>query len=320
MRYTLTTLLVAATMLSAHAQSEVHSATAREERTIALTFDDLPGVAMASGNCSEDGWHEFNQRMVASIVDSHVPALGLVTAGNVCDELRMQLLPRLLRAWLDADLELGNHSFSHRDLNDLPAEEFISDLDRTTELVRPLAQSYDADFKYFRYPYLHAGDEESTKREVEQALGIRGLTNAPVTIDNQEWVFARVYATAKRRGDDATMRRVGEAYVPYMESVVAFFEDYSVRLLGYELPQILLLHANELNADYLGSLVAMLRARGYALVDMDTAMRDPAYRRTDDYIGPAGISWLHRWAAAEGMETESEPREPEWMGELLRSY
>lgn len=303
-------------LLSSTAQAD----DARSTRTVALTFDDLPGVATASGNCDEDGWHDFNARMVASLVDNRVPALGLVTAGNVCDELRASLLRPLLAAWLDAGLELGNHSFSHRDLNDLPADEYIADLDRTTELVRPLTDAYDAPFRYFRYPFLHAGDDEHTKRAVEKALDERQLVSAPVTIDNQEWVFARVYAMAKRRGDDATMRRVGEAYVPYMESVVEFFEDYSVRLLGYELPQILLLHANELNADYLGQLVAMLRARGYTLVSTDTAMQDPAYRRPDDYVGPAGISWLHRWANAEGLEYVSEPREPEWVAELLRSY
>ena len=312
MRFTLTTLLVVGTILLGDAQGE--------ERTIVLTFDDLPGVATMSGTCSEGGWRDFNRRMVASIVDSDVPALGLVTAGNICSELRAQLLPELLNAWLDAGLELGNHTFWHQDLNDVSAADFVADLDRTTDLVQPLAKSIGADFKYFRYPYLHAGDEEPTKQAVEKALVERGLSNAPVTIDNQEWVFARVYSTAKRRGDEETMQRVGEAYVPYMESVVAFFEDYSRQLLGYELPQILLLHANELNADYLSSLVAMLRGRGYSLVDMDTAMRDPAYRRPDNYVGPAGISWLHRWAIAEGREFESEPREPEWLGELMRSY
>lgn len=320
MRPALALVLAAAATLIGFVPNAALADQARATRTIALTFDDLPGVATAVGNCDEDGWHDFNSRMVASITDNRVPALGLVTPGNVCDELRARLLPPLLNAWLDAELELGNHSLSHRDLNDLAADEFIADLDRTTRLVRPLTDARGSSFKYFRYPYLHAGDDEHTKRAVENALDDRNLTNAPVTIDNQEWVFARVYATAKRRGDDATMQRVGSAYVPYMESVVAFFEEHSVRVLGYEPPQVLLLHANELNADYLTPLVAMLRTRGYTLVSMDTAMRDPAYRRPDTYVGPAGISWLHRWAAAEGMDYVSEPREPEWIGELLRSY
>jgi hypothetical protein len=89
-------------------------------------------------------------------------------------------------------------------------------------------------------------------------------------------------------------------YVPYMLAKVDYFEQQSVALLGYNLPQILLMHANELNADCYGALLDGLRARGYAFIDLDTAMQDPAYQRADAYTGKWGPSWIHRWAIGEG--------------------
>jgi hypothetical protein len=79
----------------------------------------------------------------------------------------------------------------------------------------------------------------------------------------------------------------------------------------------LLLHANELNADYLDRLVGMLKGRGYNFIGLDQALQDPAYDRPDEYVGPRGLSWLHRWALADGLQVKEEPREPAWIRDLF---
>jgi len=98
-----------------------------------------------------------------------------------------------------------------------------------------------------------------------------------------------------------------------MESVVAAFERGSVSLLGREFPQILLIHASQMNADLMPDLLAMFRRRGYAFVSLDHALADPAYRLPDDYAGPNGISWIHRWAKTKGIKTTPEPDPPDWV-------
>jgi hypothetical protein len=55
-----------------------------------------------------------------------------------------------------------------------------------------------------------------------------------------------------------------------------------------------------LNADRFGELVSMLRRRGYVFVSLERALEDRAYRSRDDFVGPGGISWLHRWALSGG--------------------
>jgi hypothetical protein len=71
-------------------------------------------------------------------------------------------------------------------------------------------------------------------------------------------------------------------------------------LVGREIPQILLLHSNRLNADTFDQLARMLEGRGYSFIPLGEAVADTAYRMPDSYAGPAGITWLHRWALTAG--------------------
>jgi peptidoglycan-N-acetylglucosamine deacetylase len=132
-------------------------------------------------------------------------------------------------------------------------------------------------------------------------------------------VFAEVYARAMRRRDITTMQRVGTAYISYMEEIFAFFEELSKEVVGYEIKQVLLLHDNPLNADYLDVLVQMIKNRGYSFITLEKALVDPAYRLPDNYAGPVGLSWLHRWAISKGMQMKAEPAEPEWIKRLFQS-
>src|SRR6185503_21107331 len=108
------------------------------------------------------------------------------------------------------------------------------------------------------------------------------------------------YDRASRRGDRRTARRVADAYVPYVESHVAYYEDLSRRLLGYEVRQTLVLHANSINADRFDAMALMLENRGYRFVTLERALEDPAYAAPDPYAREAGISWLQRWAINQG--------------------
>ncbi|MCH7976421.1 MAG: hypothetical protein IIC18_07710, partial [Bacteroidetes bacterium] len=108
-------------------------------------------------------------------------------------------------------------------------------------------------------------------------------------------------------------RRIESAYVEWLEAVVAHFETWSVDVIGYEIPQVLLLHANQLNAAAFDDVASMLERRGYRFISLEEALEDPAYTQPDPYIGPYGISWLHRWARGKEMEVRWEPDVPDWI-------
>ena len=112
----------------------------------------------------------------------------------------------------------------------------------------------------------------------------------------RSWIFAAAYAKAAERGDKEMMQRIATAYVPSTEAEFAYAEKQSVALFGYEIKQVLMLHANALNGDHLTSVAEMIKGRGYSFISLDEALGDKAYASPDRYTGPKGISWLHRWA------------------------
>ena len=64
-------------------------------------------------------------------------------------------------------------------------------------------------------------------------------------------------------------------------------------LFGREPPQILLVHANELNARHLESYLDWAAGRGYRFVTLEEAQADPAYSEPDPSLSPTGDSlWL----------------------------
>ena len=144
---------------------------------------------------------------------------------------------------------------------------------------------------------------------------------APVTIDNDEYVFAGAYDRSLARGDASLAARIAVAYVPYMESKVEFFERNSRDLFGREIPEILLVHANMLNAERFGDLASMFERRGYRFITLDRALEDEAYRSPDTFVGTGGITWIHRWALTRGMPKTfyaGEPEAPAFVADAAR--
>jgi len=98
-----------------------------------------------------------------------------------------------------------------------------------------------------------------------------------------------------------------------MEQVFAFFEDASRQVTGREIPQVLLLHANNLNADGFAQVAEMLVRRGYRFVSLEEALKDEAYRLPDNFVGAPGNSWFNHWSITAGRKPVPTPAPPEWI-------
>ena len=279
-------------------------------REVAVTFDDLPVVSVTRGDL--DSHRAITARLLAAVRARGVPAVGFVNEenlvkGGIAEPGRVELL----REWLAAGFELGNHTFGHLDLHATPVERYEDDVVRGEPVTRGLLAARGMPLRYFRHPYLRTGTSLPIKRRVEAFLAGRGYTIAPVTVYTEDYLFAAAHDRAELRGDRGTARRVADEYVPYVVRQLEYFEALSRRLLGYEVRQILLLHANSINADRFDELAAMLVQRGYRFVTLERALEDPAYASPDEYAGPEGISWLQRWALARGFGDEVLDGEPD---------
>lgn len=303
--------MLIATAMDAGAQSALRGGS-KASREVSITFDDLLLVSVPRHDIAS--YREVTTKLLAAITAHKVPAIGFVNEDKLYTDGKLNAARvELLRRWLDSGLELGNHTFSHPDLNTMPLDAFQADVIRGEEVTGTLLRRRGMRLRYFRHPFLHTGADLETKRRFEEFLSGRGYRVAPVTIDNSEWIFAIAYAKAAERNDTQMMRRIGAAYIPYMEQKFDYFEKQSIALFGYEMKQILLLHANLLNADYFGELAQMMKRRGYKFITLDEALTDKAYASPDTYAGPGGITWLHRWALTAGKKKDffaGEPRTP----------
>jgi len=286
-------------------------------RTLAVTIDDLPAPPGAVVSNDPAALAAVTRRLLAALATRSVPAVGFVNAGKLEVEgepaEQREARVAVLRMWTEAGLELGNHTYSHKSLNRTPLEEFEVDAVRGEPVTKGLLAEKGKALRYFRHPFLQVGLELEKRRAFEKFLAERGYTVAPVTVDNDEYVFAFVYADALRRGERERAEKVAAEYLAYMDGVFAFVEEVSQRLTGREIAQILLVHANELNADHLGALLDRIAARGYRFVSLEETLRDPAYALPDDYVGAWGISWLHHWETTAGQKRSPSPDPPAWV-------
>jgi peptidoglycan/xylan/chitin deacetylase (PgdA/CDA1 family) len=280
------------------------------QRTIAITIDDLPVISTRGDMKSR---LEITKKLLAQIKKAGVPAIGFVNEnGLYVGEKRDEKQIDLLRMWLDAGMELGNHTFSHRSLNAIDLKDYEADLLKGETITKELMAARGQKIRFFRHPFLHTGRTMQIKADFNAFLAEHGYRIAPVSIDNADYIFSRAYDIAFDNGDKKLMKRIGNAYVPYMESKLDYWERQSIRLFGREIAQTLLIHANFINSDHLGDLIAMFKRRGYRCVDLETALKDEAYKLPDTFVGASGISWLHRWALDKGKDliVKAEPMVP----------
>ena len=274
---------------------------AAQQRAVAVTFDDLPYQASDADLCDPVRAMALTEDFVAMLRPLDTRAAVFVNEGKVCEARRAVLLPALLDVWLDAGLDLGNHTASHINIHRNTVEAYLADVDAGAPVSRAVLEARGRALRFFRHPYLFTGETPEKKAAIAAGLAERGYTVAPVTIDNNDWMFAAVYRDAEAAGDEALKDRIGEAYVAHMTTVLDHFEPYSAELTGGREPaQMLLLHAHTLNRDWYPRIHALYLARGYRFVTLDEALADPIYSHADDYARANGVSWLHRWTFSDG--------------------
>jgi peptidoglycan/xylan/chitin deacetylase (PgdA/CDA1 family) len=299
--------------------------TARGEqakRRVAITVDDLPGAIPATPTANGDlrELQRYNEAIPAMLKAHHAPAIGFVNEKRLHVAGERDARAALLQRWIDAGLELGNHTYSHANFNQVSLQEMEDETIRGEVITRSLLVAAGKSERYFRYPYLFTGPTAELKEAFETFLKSRGYKNAPVTVDNADYMFNDILHEAETHKDTNVAEQAKREYLQFAMTEFDYFEEASRKLFGREISQVFLMHDNEINTETLDELLRLLEKRGYQFISLDEALVDPAYATPDRFVGTAGISWIDRWRVFFGQKAdyEHDPDPPEWVMKRFR--
>jgi peptidoglycan/xylan/chitin deacetylase (PgdA/CDA1 family) len=127
------------------------------ERSVAVTFDDLPGPRAGLVSNEVSALRENTRKLLATLRARGVPAVGFVNEGKLFvsggGAADAEARTAVLKMWVDAGLELGNHTYSHPDLNTTPLAEFEDDVVRGEPVTRALLAARGRKLRYFRHQH-----------------------------------------------------------------------------------------------------------------------------------------------------------------------
>lgn len=281
-----------------------------QQRQIAITIDDLP----CAGGCRDLA---EMQAITARITRAFKgkPAIGFVNEVGLQVRGERDARVQLLEEWLNAGLDLGNHTYSHPDPNRIPLDRYTDEITSGEVVTKHLLKGRGKTMRYFRHPFTHTGPTVEYKKGIETFLASRGYEIAPFTLENSDYIWALIHRRAVERNDLETVARVRKEYIEHLGLAIGAAERISKTMFRREIPQVWLMHANLLNSEVLPQMLELFQTRGYVIVALETALKDPAYRTADQYVNRFGPSWFERWGVALDIPnpTRDEPDLPAWI-------
>jgi len=282
-----------------------------QERTVAITVDDLP---YAGGTVTVSTAARINGKLLAAFRAHHVPVTGFVIQ-QVVESLGASSATGILKQWVSQGFDLGNHTYSHPDINDLTPEQVEQEIVRGESTLGPLLKEMGKKLEFFRFPMNHTGDTPARHDAIAAFLAQRGYRVAACTIDNSDYLFNNAYLRMLARRDGGAARKLRLEYLAYTSAEIDYYAALHRQVFGYEPPQVMLLHDNRLNADAIGRVLALFEEKHYRFVSLAAAQSDAAYRTPDTYVTKYGPMWGYRWARERNVQVNGslEPEPPKWI-------
>ncbi len=287
-------------------------------RTVAITVDDLPyaGGALvgASVSAKSSTAETVNRSLLAAFQAHHVPVTGFVIQKTV-ESLGPDSGARILKEWTSRGFDLGNHTYSHPDINALSVEQIELEIVRGEATIGPLMKESGKKLGYFRFPMNHTGDTREKHDAIQAFLSQRGYRLATCTIDNSDYLFNAAYVQMLAKNDAENAQKLRAEYLAYTTAEIDYYAALNKQVFGYEPPQVMLLHDNRLNADVIEQVLRLFEEKPYRFVSLDAAQADSAYRTPETYITRFGPMWGYRWANERNVKVngglETDP--PKWI-------
>ena len=283
-----------------------------QQRSVAVTFDDLP----VQGTVDPIEARSINISILSSVDRHHVPAIGFVI-GQRAQEIGDGQGKELLREWVKRRYDLGNHTFSHIISDVLTVEQFEHEIVAGEATIVPVLASVGKTPRYFRFPENRTGDTKEKHDAIAAFLVRHGYRLAVCTIDNEDSNFNRAYLKMISNKDDASAVKLRADYLAYTSTEIDYYAGLHKQVFGREIPHVMLLHVNRLNADLIDKVLELFEQKHYRFVTLDAALSDPAFKTPDEFVTKYGWMWGYRWAKELGIHVNGslESEAPAWVKE-----
>ncbi|MGK6355316.1 GDSL-type esterase/lipase family protein [Sphingomonas sp. DT-207] len=273
---------------------------------IAITFDDLPAHAALPPGLTR---MEVAEQIIVALKTSSAPAMGFINGAQVDADPR---LAALLDRWRSAGLPLGNHGWSHANLDNLTDAQFAEELARNEPLLA--GKMGNADWRWFRYPFLSEGKDPQRRTRIRQLLADKDYKVASVTMDFSDWAYNDAYARCSVKGDRAAIAEMEKAWLAGAAVNADRSRAMAHALYGRDIPYVLLMHLGAFDARMLPQLLDLYKRKGFRFVSVAEAERDPHYRADvnpamtlqpqslDDALAVRGLA-APPWSALPSLDT-----------------
>ncbi len=264
---------------------------------VALTFDDLPLNGTLAPGMTRVGIVDE----VLKILKAHdVPSVyGFVNGARVADAADGT---EALQHWVDGGQRVGNHTYTHSDLNEETADQFLDDVARNEPVLAQLDPG-DA-WQWFRYPYLREGDTLKKRKVVRAALQARGYQIAQVTLDYEDYLWNSPYARCLAKGDEAAIARLRSEYLSIASEYLDADRQMAQLVFGRPIPHVLLLHLGAFSSTILPDLLELLKQKAFTLETLATVETRSCLRaRPECRFG----AWRDAAGAVDGCATSQPP-------------
>jgi peptidoglycan/xylan/chitin deacetylase (PgdA/CDA1 family) len=266
---------------------------AADQPKIAFTFDDLPAHASLPQGESRT---EIAKRIIDALKAAGAPEVyGFVNGFQIQNEPASEAV---LAQWRAAGFPLGNHTWSHMNLNTNPAAAWEAEAEKTETLLKTYMG--DGDWKWMRYPFLAEGDTPDKKGEARKWLAQHGYKIAAVTMGFGDYAFNDPYTRCVAKGDQAGIKALETAYLDYAAQSIDYYRALSKAAYGREIPYVILMHLGALDSRVMPQLLEIFKAKGFKFVTLKEAESDPFYKDAVDPSLPVGPETLEGAMYAKG--------------------
>jgi len=304
-------LLLAAVFVATSLSLSLALFSAAPSPQIAFTFDDLPAHGPLPPGETRP---EVAAKILAALRAANLPPV----YGFVNDQTneREPGGPAVLQAWLDAGNPLGNHTWSHMNLNQNSLEDFEANVTRNEPLLNRLMNNED--WHWFRFPYLAEGDTPAKHDAVRAYLAQRRYKIAAVTMSFSDYLWNEPYARCMAKADSAAVTQLKTSYLSAADANISYYRQLSHTLYHRDIPYVLLMHIGALDAEMLPKLLDLYRSRGFRFVSLPQAERDSFYRLDTNPALPPGPTTLEDALRARNLPVPAAPAPPIDFNSLCR--